>query len=128
MKRTTNNGETITCVSCLAQNEQFTAFCRQCGAPISATATVDPLQTIQAEGFLLRKALEGRPKPIVFLGIWILYLPVLGAGVGIAIYMILNGRGWANFIFFWAGMGLASFAFVVLYRATKNYLTMRKRP
>jgi hypothetical protein len=128
VKPTTDMDETVTCVSCLAQNAQSAPFCQQCGAPIGAMATVDPVQTIQTEGFLLRKALEGRPKPIVFLGLWILYLPMLLAGAGIAIYMIVNGRGLAAFVFFWAGMGLASFGFFVLYRATRNYLTKRKMP
>ena len=128
MKPTSDTDETVTCVSCLTQNAPFTPFCHQCGAPISAIATVDPVQTIQTDGFLLRKALTGRPKPIVFLGIWILHLPVLLVGAGIALRMIVNGHGLADFLFFWAGMGLACFGFVVLYRATRNYLAQRQRP
>jgi hypothetical protein len=128
VKPTANVDETITCVSCLAQNEQSTPFCHNCGAPVGRSATIDPLQTIQTEGYLLRKALEGRPRPVVFLGLLILHLPVLAVGIGVAVYMIFNGHGWPGFIFFWAGMGLSYFASVVLYRAIKNYLTMRKRP
>lgn len=125
MKPTTDADETVTCLSCLAQNTESAPFCSQCGAPIGPVATVDPIQTIQTEGFLLRKALEGRPKPIVFLAIWILHLPMLLAGAGIAIHMIVNGHGLAAFVFFWAGIGLASFGFIVLYRVTRNYLTKR---
>lgn len=128
MKPTTDADQTITCLSCLAQNEPSTPFCHNCGAPVGGSANFDPLQTIRTEGYLLGKALEGRPKPVVFLGIWILYLPVLAVGLGISIYMIFKGHGWPGFIFFWAGMGLSYLGFTILYRATKNYLTMRKRP
>ena len=124
---TTNADETITCISCLAENRRFEAFCHKCGAPVGTTATLAPLQTIQTEGLLLRKALEGRPKLIVLLGVWILHLPVLVCGVGFAIYFILNQRGFVGFLFFWAMVGLSFFASVVLYRITKNYLTIPKR-
>ena len=130
MKRgfmTTESDETITCVSCMTQNRQEDAFCQKCGYPIGATANLDPLQTIQTEGLLLRKALEGRPKPIVLLGVWILFLPVLLVGAGGAIYFVMNPRGYADVIFFGALLGLAYLAFIVLYRVTKNYLTIPKR-
>ena len=91
------------------------------------TATLDPHQAIKAEAFLFRKALEGRPRLIVLLGVWILHLPVLMFSVGFAIYLLLNGRGFSNFIFFWALVGLSYIAFVILYRITQNYLTIRKK-
>ena len=119
--------ETTTCLSCLAQNRRSEAFCHECGAPVGTTATLDPLRTIQAEGFLLRKALEGRPKLIVLLGVWILHLPVLVVGVGFAIYFLLNQRGFTGFLFFWAMVGLSLFAFVILYRITKNYFAPPER-
>jgi hypothetical protein len=117
----------VACTTCLTQNKRSAVFCRKCGSPIGAKATLDPLQTIQAEGFLLRTAIKGRPKLIVFLGIWILCLPVLVVGVGGAIYLILNTRGISNFLFFWALIGLSYFAFVALYRITKNYLKTRRK-
>lgn len=124
---TTNAGETITCLSCLALNTPAEAFCHECGAPIGRTATLDPINTIRAEGFLLRKSLEGRPKLITLLGIWIIHLPVLVLGVYSAVYIILKWRGLSAFLFFWALVGLACFAFVILYRITKNYLTIPKK-
>jgi hypothetical protein len=123
---TTERDKKITCVSCLAQNGPFDTFCHECGAPIGRTATLDPIQTIQTEGFLFRKALEGRPKVTVLMGVWILHLPVLLGGVGGAIYIIRYQRGLAAFVFFWALVALSCFAFIVLYRITKNYLTLPK--
>ena len=119
--------ETLTCVSCAAQNRLADTFCHQCGAPISTTATLDPLNTIRINGFLLNKALEGRPKLIVLLGIWILHLPVLVIGIGGAIYYVLNRKRFSDVLFFWALLGLAYVAFVILYRVTKNYLTIPKK-
>lgn len=129
MKRdlpTSESDESITCVSCMTPNRPTDALCRKCGYPISSTAHLDPLQTIQTEGLLLRKALEGRPKLIVLLGVWILFLPVLVVGAGSAIYFVLNPRGYSDLIFFGAMLGLSYAAFIILYRITRNYFTIRK--
>lgn len=117
----------ITCPSCQTINEQSAIFCRKCGAPIGAVATLDPVQTIQAQGFLFRKATEGRPRPMVLLGIWILFLPALVGSVYFAIHIILNRYGFSDFFFFWGAIGLAYIGFKVLYRTTKNYLTLPKK-
>ena len=119
-------GRTINCSSCMALNRVSEAFCEECGAPIGATATLVPTQVIRAEGFMLRKALEGRPRFIVLLGVWILHLPVLVVGLGAAIYIIINWRGLSAFVFFWTLIGLSLIAFIILYRITKNYLTIPK--
>lgn len=88
---------------------------------------LDPFQAIQTQGFLLRKSLEGRPKLIVLLGVWILHLPVLVIGLFVAVHMFLNLRSRAEFVFIFAMAGLAYYAFIVLYRITKNYLTSSKK-
>ena len=123
----TGADKTSTCLSCLTVNKGSASFCDKCGAPVSATATVDPVQTIQTEGFLLRKSLEGRPKLIVLLGIWILHLPVLVVCAGSAIYLLFDLRGSAELVFVLAFAALACYAFIVLYRITKNYLTAGKK-
>lgn len=129
MKRdlpSTESDETITCVSCMTPNRVTDARCRKCGYPIGSTVNLDPMQTIQTEGLLLRKALEGRPKLIVLLGVWILFLPVLLVGAGGALYFVLNPRALSDLIFFGALLGLSYIAFIILYRITKNYLTISK--
>ena len=119
-------GGAILCVSCLTENRQGEAFCRKCGAPVGAMTNLNPVQTIQTDGFLLRKALEGRPKPVVFLGVWILHLPVLVVGVGMVIYLLINFSELADLVFILAMAGLSCFAFIVLYRITRNYFTANK--
>jgi hypothetical protein len=117
--------EEIICPSCLAPNASFTSFCDSCGAPIGTTATLDPIQSINTQGFLFRKALEGRPKPIVLVGLWLMFFPALLGSLYAAICLILNRTSVADF-FFWVFVGFAYVAFVILYRVTRNYLTARR--
>jgi hypothetical protein len=73
---------------------------------------------------MLQKALEGRPKFIVLLGIWILHLPVLVAGVAVVIDLMINVKEGADIVFMAIFTGLSYFAFIVLYRITRNYLAV----
>ena len=124
---TETTAEPITCPSCQSVNEQFAAFCHKCRAPIGATATLDPMNVIQAEGHLFRRALEGRPKLVVLLGIWILFFPLLVVSVFSAANLIVNHHSRADFIFFWVFVGLSYLSLVVVYRVTRNYLTVPAR-
>ena len=121
------NANEILCHSCLTPNASFASFCDNCGAPIGTTATLDPIQSINTQGFLFRKALEGRPKPIVLAGLWLMFFPALVGSLYAAIRLILNRTGIADFFFFWVFVGLAYVAFVILYRVTRNYLTARRK-
>ena len=113
-----------TCPSCQTVNPEFEAFCQKCGAPIGRTATLDPMNVIQAEGHLFRKAIEGRPKPIVLIGIWVAFFPALVGSAGIALVLVVKHENRADFVFFWCFVGLSYMSFVILYRVTRNYLTI----
>lgn len=123
----TGKNETITCPSCMTLSSQAAEFCHKCGYPIGRVATLDPVQTIRAQGYLFRKATEGRPKPIVLLGMWICCLPCLVIGVYVALRLILNPTAFSDFFFFWASVAISYGSFVILYRTTKNYLTIPKK-
>jgi len=84
---------------------------------------LDPVNIIRAEGDMLQKALEGRPKFIVVLGIWILHLPVLLLGVATVIYTLINVKDSFDLTVIAIFTGLSYFAFIVLYRITRNYVT-----
>lgn len=118
------NDETIVCVSCVAQNRQNALFCENCGFPLGARATLDPMGAIQAQGDLLHKAVTKRPKFIVLVGIWILFLPWLILTVPIAYNEIANGKDIYDFIFLCGAVALAAVAVRILFVVTKNYLTM----
>ena len=123
----TNDGEQlIACGSCLAKTARFEAFCRKCGAPVGNTATIAPVQTIRTEAYLLHRALEGRPRLIVVVGVWIVHLPVLILSVGALIYVLPNQRGTIGFLLFWGMLGFSVFALIVQYRVTRNYLSIPK--
>ena len=115
------------CPACQTVNGEFESLCRNCGSPIGLTSPIDPVSTIQAEGFLFRKALDSPPRTIVLIGIWILFLPMFAVGVYAAVYTIMFSRGLSNFVFFWAFVGLSYIAFVILYRVTKKYLFAREK-
>ena len=121
-----NPNDQVLCPSCQTPNDQFKAFCQNCGAPIGSTATLDPMHTIQSEGVLFRKALD-TPKPIVLVGMWIIFLPLLLISVYAAVEVLLTGHRFSGFIFFWALVGLTFVSFIILYRTTKNYIVARRK-
>ena len=114
----------ILCPSCSAIIDPNETFCPECGSPISTLATVDPLQTIRAEGFLLGKATEEKPRLIVVTGMWIMFFPALIGCAGLAISIAYNrsGTGASDFVFFWIGVGLSLAFGVMLFKVTRNYL------
>jgi hypothetical protein len=76
---------------------------------------------------MFRKALEGRPKPIVLAGLWLIFCPVLLGSLYAAIRLILNRTGFADFFLFWVFVGFTYVAFVILYRVTRNYVTAGRK-
>ncbi len=116
--------DVVACLSCMSPNEPSASFCRSCQAPIGVTSSLDPIKTIHAEAFVLQKAIVKRPKPIVLLGVWVLFLPWLFGAGSIAVNEVLNGYGTPSFVFFWVGVALAFVAVKFLYVVTKNYFTM----
>jgi len=119
---------TILCTSCSAAIDEREAFCPACGAPVGPVAALDPLQAIRAEGFVIQKAAIGKPKPIVLLGVWILFFPCLVVGLMLAADFALNGQGLgaAGFLFFWAGIAIAIFSLVMLFKVTRNYFAAQE--
>lgn len=64
------------CPHCLEPIERFDHFCRQCGAPITSHAAIDPLGQVFAAGHIYRNATSSRPPRIVFLGMWLIFAGV----------------------------------------------------
>ena len=128
------SGESVVCPTCHALNVPDVAFCRRCGAPIGFISTIGPLETAYAEGFALRQAVQGRPKFVVVLGIWLLFFPVLVTtiGFGFAILKeVMDGNGGVvgliGFLLFWICVGFAAISAIMLYRVTKNFFTIPKQ-
>ncbi len=115
----------ITCPSCQTVNEDYRALCQKCGAPFSTFGTLDPIHHIHAEAQVLRGAIEGRPRVVVLLGIWLLIFPIWVLGAGSAVALVVYRRQSSDVVFFWLAFAVACFTGVILYRVTKNYLTKR---
>lgn len=121
------DSEAMVCPNCLAANDPEEPFCRGCGAPVGLVSTLDPVQKILAEGYAYRQAVDGPPKRIILIGIWILFLPqILVAGFYFSTLrsMPWEGMGGKFFELLTAFYGLC--CLVILYRATANHL--RHRP
>ena len=116
--------EVIACLSCLAPNDVSVSFCQNCQSPLGGTSALDPVKTIHAEAFVLQGAVSKRPKPIVVLGVWVLFLPWLLGAAALAVSQLINGYGLPSFVFFWVGIALAFVAVKILYMVTRNYVTM----
>ena len=107
----------VVCPRCLLRNLPSAAFCKDCGAPIGMVSTVDPLQHILAEGFAYRSAVDGPPRLMIVVGIWLLFGPT----VFTTIFMLFDGSlDSAPQRLFWLLFAAASI--VILYRTTKNYI------
>lgn len=106
----------VVCPKCLLANATTAAFCADCGAPIGMVATIDPIQHIQAEGFAYRSAVEGPPKLIIVIGMWLIFGPM---GLAMPFFLANGPVEFPGTAF----LGLLSAcSIVVLYRTTKNYI------
>ena len=118
------NENLILCPSCGINVEPAYARCPDCNFPMGTTAGLDPIGSIHDESKALVKATETRPKPIVLVGVWIIFLPMLVGSATVAIDILSNGSGSgaSGFVFFWIGVGLSILSLTFLFKVTRNYL------
>jgi ribosomal protein L40E len=77
-------GQAKICPHCLTPNEESAHLCRKCLTPLSAHSTIDPVLGITARFDTIGKAATAPRKPIVLIGMWLLFGPTtlfLGMGV-----------------------------------------------
>ena len=117
---------TFVCFSCMQPNEYGRQFCKFCNAPISQTTSNDPLQIAYGEGLAYRKAIEGKPKLIVVIGVWIIFFPTFVVSALAVLAELIDGHGTMGFVLFWFMFVIAAFCFVMIYRITKKYISMDK--
>ena len=112
-------------MQCLTPNDASENFCQNCHAAIGDINSLDPVQSIRDEGFLLRKAASGQPRLIVVVGTWILFLPAVIAAIALEISVISNWDGWLSYIIFLVTLAVLIMAVLMLYHVTKNYRKAR---
>src|ERR1700722_342276 len=111
----------LLCTSCLYPNPDGTPFCERCGAPIGAISAVGPIEHLYAEGFAYRQATEGRPKTIVFIGMWILFFPPLVLLIPILSSVLTSRAGLAAAFPLLGFLLLGGICAVILVKVTVNY-------
>ena len=70
-------GASPVCPHCLQPLEPRDHFCPKCCGPVSAYASIDPLGQVYSAGRAYRRAMSGKPRLAVFVGIWLIFGPSL---------------------------------------------------
>ena len=111
--------EIIVCTSCLHENDERRDFCEECGLPISTTASFTPIGSILSEGNGYRNAASNPSKPIIIIGIYLIFLPGLLAILAVTPSLIEDKAPLGVF----AILGLfGAGSFLMLFKTTKNYV------
>ena len=112
------------CPSCHAPNVPYARYCVGCHVPLDTTVMLGPIGQSDAEGFALREATTGNARPIVVIGVWLTFIPVL-CGFGMLVFSDLASDG------VWSGerllaltlpLGVVLFSLVLLYQTTANFI------
>ena len=114
------------CLACFAPNDIDAAVCSECGARFGNSNVLQPLNVGRAEAGLYQDLAFGekgakRPKFVILLGVWVMFLPLFGIGVTMIIYQILALHGFSSFIFICFGAATAYFSLILLGSVTKRY-------
>jgi hypothetical protein len=127
-----NESDAIICLRCGRPAQPGRHFCIACTAPLTAHAVCDPFDVIKTEGFVYREASQRPEKPIVVVGMVVLFGPTFLAallGATILPFLVLFERPGADFM---PKVGTILLALVIcggwaaisgtlLYRTITNY-------
>ena len=84
-----NSGQPV-CPKCLRPNTADKHFCVHCNAPLTTFATTAPYEHILAGGFAVRTASSALTKPIILIGMWLLFGPGFLVLVALDLYALFN--------------------------------------
>src|SRR5262245_33243592 len=94
------------CPSCARPVPETASACPLCGQPLSPRATTDPMGILEAQGAMVRKAME-KPSAFVVTGMWMLFGLPLMAWVFFAYLLVVDED--AGLIDKLIGLGLLAF-------------------
>jgi len=126
------------CPNCMGEVPPGDHFCKACMTPMDSFAATDPVRSIHAEFNIFNKASRNAPKPIVLIGMWLIWGPSVAAITIVLCYgaysFLFTGTVTENFrslglggvlgmLFFVAAMGfLLTVGVKYLYCTTRNYI------
>lgn len=110
------------CISCLSANFPNAHFCEKCGAPLDFYSATAPFERIHAQGFAFRSAVVGRPRFIVVIGMWILFIPGVLAFI-LRLGLLVLGRNQPSYEDLIFAL-YAVFGVLIIYRVTRNHMTI----
>jgi len=117
------------CVYCGRGNSDDAAHCAGCGTAEFVVSDVPSPIKPEGETSIERNAVvRDRPKFVIVLGIWAMYLPGLAASIFV-LFSVLAGNivGARGFYCFLLSLGGCVFCTYMLYRVVKNYNMHKKR-
>ena len=114
----------VICPSCDAMNPSFGEICDQCGAPITEIPTDQ--STKQEES---GEAKHFRPPSTLrLIGVWMIALPNVIAGVYLCFWLPKHLGGLAGFITFWLTLAITCVWFIIFYCVTRYYFFRDRKP
>lgn len=124
------------CYKCGARVPGDADFCGACGAPLTMTATAAPLERISAEAFAYREGSDNPDKPIIVVGILMIWVPLLLAALvmtGFLVYATFNpGLPWrlGDMPLLFAGYLILGFwlwvSSALIVKTMRNWLRIRR--
>lgn len=94
---------------------------------------MDPIKQIYTQGWIYRKAISGRTKPIIFWGMWLIFAPsalmviISGGFYFLSDHVITPHEGILQPILTWTMLVFFTFIYVaILFRVTQSYFRYRR--
>ena len=120
------------CHNCLSPNDPRAYFCHKCNTPLSVLASMDPIARIWSMGDTWRKAASRPYRPIILIGMWLLFGTRLVVVLRYLHMMLVSNRSKGLMSlegFFglglWLGYGILLSA--ILFKTTRNYLRIKQQ-
>jgi len=129
------------CPNCLAPNPPSLHFCDKCNAPLSAHASIDPVGSIYAAGYVYQKAASRPRSRMTVIGMWLIFGPGAFAVFLYVCYVdIVYLRYWLGSsatdlprltnavggLTFLTNALFAVLSAAILFKVTRNYLRSRQ--
>ena len=113
------------CPGCLAPNDPSANFCVKCGAPLTPYAAIGPFESIQAQGYIYRRAAEQPARLIVVIGIWVIFGMMFLATLAYTIASHYSGRR-INYGTALIASILMVISPLIIWKTTHNYISAKR--